>query len=202
MHKGEGMMQGLVTNILMSPAAQKVDFWLGSIHVDGAGFREVVGSTYFAMCGFKGVKIVRERQPEGAAASYYPSTDTLALPNSRNYGASAVQKYHIVHEAIHAMQDITGGSWYSERGSIFTTFAENEAAAYVGAALYSLYSTGEVFTGSAHDEAFMIARSLQGRAGARVPEAQAKHLMETICDLDIYFTQGITMTTRTSANGL
>lgn len=195
-------MQGLVTNILLSPAAQKIDFRLGSIHVDGAGLGEVAASTYFAVLGFKGVKVVQERQSEGSGGSYDNKTNTLSLPNTRRFGTSTYDKMTIVHEAIHAMHDMAGSTWFSERGSMFTTAAENEAAAYVGGALYTLYSSSETFTKSPHDLAFAIAKSIAGRRGASVPSAQAKRLMETICELNIYFEQGMTMTTRTPANGL
>ena len=75
----------------------------------------------------------------------------------------------IVHECIHALHDVYGGKRLSsERGSGFSTRADNEAAAYVGEALFSLYDTGAVYSDSIRDVSFAIATRIKGSAGAAV----------------------------------
>jgi hypothetical protein len=109
---------------------------------------------------------------------------------------------HIVHESIHAMQDIAGGTQYSPRGSIYTSETENEAAAYVGGALFSLYDTGAVYGGHPHATAFRIAQSIQNVKGARVSDTDATILRTAVWMHPVYFFDGVSMWSPTFADGL
>jgi hypothetical protein len=124
-----------INSVLLSPSAQKIDFWLGSIHVDGPGFRTVVDALnhYKVFVKVGGV-------PRGAAAAYDTMNNCFNLPTA-TYGQSAVDKQAVVHEAVHAIQDIAGGTLYSTRGSIFTSESENESAAYIAQELYGCYES-------------------------------------------------------------
>src|SRR6476620_11415577 len=96
---------GIVTSILTSPAAQKIDFYLGSVHVDGEGLRKVAKLVFMKVFGGKGIGVVEEPQPVGAGASYDTKKDYFSMPPTAGFGSTPVDRYYILHEAVHAMQD-------------------------------------------------------------------------------------------------
>jgi hypothetical protein len=84
----------------------------------------------------------------------------------------------VVHESVHAMQDVAGGKLFSERGSIFTKEAENEAAAYVAGELFDIYSgvapTSKI---GVYVQAAVIADSLKNKSNAAVDTKDSDVLM-------------------------
>lgn len=163
-----------VTRVLSSPAAQKIDFRIGSIHVNGAGLARIRS---LVAVGTISTNVVP--MDPGVGAQYVPGANTLEFP-SAVFGTTPEDKCTIVHECIHALHDIYGGGSYhaQQGGSRFTPRSENEAAAYIGGALYYLYETGAALTGTAiFDNAAVIAQRIANRRGpALVTTAEANAL--------------------------
>ncbi len=132
-----------VKKVLTSTSARKIDFRLGTIHVDAVGLGAINLLVSFGQIAVK----VRRMKP-GVAALYVPSTNTLNFPRD-DYGANAQERTDILHECVHALHDMFGGgSTFPKRaGFRFTPRSEDEAAAYVADALYYLYETGGAQSG-------------------------------------------------------
>jgi hypothetical protein len=190
----------LVVQILKSPAAKKIDFWLGSIHVNAVGLNLVVNAVNNGIIDLKIGPV-----NAGAAAMYgnrenaytFPSTAVLSTPSGRT---------DVLHESVHAMQDVGGGKVISERGSMFGTESENEAAAYVAGALFEIYSGSKVppSTLNVFVKAWSIAQSLQDTPGAIVPKLDADQLRIMIVMHPVYMfsSSNISFTTPTFGNGV
>jgi outer membrane protein OmpA-like peptidoglycan-associated protein len=194
-------LTSLIKTTLRSAAAQKIDFWAGNIHVDGAGLLSVVD----AMINDK-ITVTIGALPADTEAQY--SNDTPAdghfiFPNA-TYGTTAFQRAAILHESVHAMQDVAGGTLLSARGSVFTKYAENETAAFIAGALFNLYASSS--TGWGDDPLFVfadqIAQSIQNRRGAAVPKAELAMLRALIVSHAPYNRLGVTYVTPTGANGV
>jgi hypothetical protein len=204
----EMRVRAIVTSILLSKPAAQIDFTLGSIHVDGVGFAAVASALFTKMVGFKGIGIRFGNVPAGAAAAYDEDDDVFDFP-SATFGLTPVERIYILHESVHALDDIAIGTLCMPggRGCIFTTRTENEATAYVAGALFSLYDTGVVPDGVSNSgdhwvKAFEIAQAIRNMKGAVVPAADASSLRQLIADRDSYKSAGITLWTPTTANGL
>lgn len=186
----------LIYTVLTSPGARKIDFWLGSVHVDEAGFRSVIDAID---CG--SIKIVVEPQPTGALASY--SGAQFSFPNA-TFGLTPKNRSAILHEAVHAIQDIAGGTIWSPRGSVFTTETENEAAAYVAGALLDIYE-GRAAPAAPpqYPAAALIAGMLKDVKGGAVSELAADSLRLIIATRPVYHDNGVTYSSPTiSAGGI
>lgn len=168
----------VIIGVLNSEPAQKINFTLGLMKVDGPGLRGVATLVQTGSWGGPGVKI-GFNVPAGYQASYDEARNTLNFPRA-NYGTTPFERACILHECVHAMHDVFGGKRIvSEYGSGFATRADNEAAAWVADALFSLYDTGQRYaTGPIEDVAFAIAEGLRASRGTNVSLADA-HAMRT-----------------------
>ena len=68
----EKAMRDRVFTLLMSPAAQRIDFFLDRLHVDGDAFRWVAGSLVIKQLGFKGIGVRFGQVAAGGDASMGP----------------------------------------------------------------------------------------------------------------------------------
>ncbi|WP_342362182.1 hypothetical protein [Terrarubrum flagellatum] len=192
----------LVYRTLLSPSAAKIDFALGSIHVDGAGFAGVA-----ALVAHGGIGIKVENQQTGEAASYNYPKNSLSFPLGYS-GTSPDDREAIVHECTHALHDIWGGGrWWSERGSITTARTENEAAAYIAGALYLTYEAGSpVATPSTLPVIFQLAYDIAGRISgqksARVDLRDEMRLRQAIANDPVYQKRGVKLWSLTVADGI
>ncbi|WP_342362181.1 hypothetical protein [Terrarubrum flagellatum] len=194
-------LRTLVYNTLVSPSANKIDFTLGSIHVDGAGFAGVA-----ALVATGGIGIKVGKQQAGASASYVNPKNTLSFPPDYSGALPRVRK-DIVHECTHALHDIWGGGrWWSERGSAITTGTENEAAAYIAGSLYVTYEAGFPVKSLSDDPIFQLAYDIAGRisgkSGARVDLRDEMQLRQAIANEPLYQRDGVTLWSRTRADGI
>lgn len=189
-----------VMDVLGSPSAQRINFRLGLIHVDGTGLAAV--SNLLSIGTVSGLRIrVGGPLPRGAAAAYDDATNTLRFSRAE-FGVNASEKATILHECVHALHDVYGGGYYHPRGgSRFMTASENEAAAYVAGCLYHLYETGRTLKG--HSTIFYhageIAKRIMHQRGAFVTTEEATALRKVIVDDGTY---NIGFKTPTTANGL
>lgn len=173
-----------VKDVLTSTSARRIDFHLGTIHVDAVGLMVI---SHFVSFGRIAVKVAP--MAPGVAAQYDPGANTLEVPRD-NYGANAKERSDILHECVHALHDMFGGgSMFPKRaGSLLTPRSENEAAAYVADALYYSYETG----GGAQsgndilDFAAVIARRIANRRSALVTDAEARWLRLAIVRHPVY----------------
>ena len=151
-----------ITEILTSPEAMRIDFIFGTIKVDSAGLYTVVAALA------SGVVTVEIGEVSAlAAAEYYSTGNHFKFP-SETYGATDDEKQAILHESVHAMQDLAFGQVYPSRGTFYTYETENEAAAYVAGALYYKFATGKADDQSGEasfDEAARIAKILEDKPG-------------------------------------
>jgi hypothetical protein len=99
----EMRVRAIVTAILLSKPAAQIDLTLGSIHVDGAGFRSIVGAMFTRWPGSRasGYAYV----PAGAAAAYDEADDVFDFP-STTFGLTPVDRIYVLHESVHGMHDI------------------------------------------------------------------------------------------------
>jgi hypothetical protein len=168
-----------VINILKSPTTGKIDFYLGSMHVTGAGYLRVADAISVDKIGVR-IGMV----PAGAAASFQPWV--FDFPNGQ-YGALPSDQATIVHEATHAMKALT----LSFAGLVPDT--QNEAAAYVAEALYMRYLGSSVGNGLPQwVRADLIAKSIMGQPGAIVPKTDEDNLRVLVAMRPVYFQSGIT----------
>jgi hypothetical protein len=192
-------LKPMLISVLMSPAAQKIDFWLNTIHVNGAGLKSVVREVTAGRIGIKLGPVMA-----GAGAEYGNGEKAFTFPNAGVFTSQSGRKI-VVHESVHAMQDVAGGMLFSERGSIFTKEAENEAAAYVAGALFDIYSgvapTSKI---GVYVQAAAIADSIKNKPNAAVDTKEADVLRLLICAHPVYmFSQShVDNLTPTFANGM
>lgn len=162
-----------VCDVLMSRAAQAIDFKLGTYHIDGTGYFEVMRAIQSER-----IDIVFFTLPSGAAAGYndrpysrHPARDALLLPETR---PTIKLDYHanILHECTHAIIDMRQSAG---------TRGDNEAAAHVAAELFRLNSgdTGEEMF-DPFKTARNIARAIRPRPGAAVSTADRTAMIQAL----------------------
>ena len=134
-------LRSKVAAILMSPAAQGIDFYLDNIHVDGSGFSYVALALVSAPKSATGISFAVGGLSLHAAATYDPVHNLFRFPNA-NYGSTAVERMIIVHECVHALRDSLGKKMLTKRGPIATRAVSDEAAALVAGALFFLLEAG------------------------------------------------------------
>ena len=128
--------------ILLSAPCQRVDFWCGGLHVNGAGLAIVAHALSAGGTPGKGIGISVENPGEHAAAAYDYQRDAFIISTPDWAKADAFERLAVVHEATHALRDtlgrrlIYGGRPYRPRA------ATDEVAAYVAGCLYDVYGAG------------------------------------------------------------
>jgi hypothetical protein len=177
------LFKTVVTRILRSAAAQRIDFSIGYLHITGAGLRRVAddvdrGSIAIEIGGV----------PPGAGAAYSPD-GKFYFPD-RSYGFQASEEMDIVHEATHALVAVY------RRGRIWPPDTLDEAAAYLSEALYNVYRGSPVTDVSLvlpqQIQASLIANSIQAHAGALVPARDEGLLRAFVASRPVYSQSGIT----------
>lgn len=169
-----------VMALLKSPAAQRMDFHFGLIHVDAIGLNAI--HDHIAKGEIQvGVVKPEDRDKIDAEAAYLDAKNALLFKRA-DYGADAFQNAAIVHECIHALHDFYGAAstLHPRGGSKFITKSENEAAAYVVSALYYQYETRRPLTDRNDTpiavNATLIATRIMNQRGAFVSTAEARAL--------------------------
>lgn len=127
-------------SLLMSPAAQKIDFTLDGFHVDGAGLMFVAIALLSKPHGKHGFEIRIGDVPPDSEATYDPAINTFDFP-SEHYGTTPYERMSIIHECIHARRDTHGKKIPTSLGRVTTRAVTDEAAAFLGEALFHIYDT-------------------------------------------------------------
>jgi hypothetical protein len=173
-HQDEFVLQNRLFAVLQSPEVARIDFTLGSIKVDGAGLREVVVSLMLGT-----IHIGIQAMPAGAAAQYAPHGNKFLFPSAA-FGATENDNAYLVHESVHALQDIDYGYDFAH-GDYFTLESENEAAAYVAGVLYDMYKNLDTsYSAPTWVAAKAIASKIKDTPGAVVSDADATSLRAVI----------------------
>jgi hypothetical protein len=147
-------LRNRISAILLSDAAQKIDFRMGDERIDGSAFRAV----WFALQpkppdGDPGIEIAVGGVSDDQEAFYHPGLDTFMF-RDWNAGFAKTSQATVIHESVHAWHDlrvpkiITTGN---RDDSHFRTWAlsyaklgvmpslRSEAMAYVAESLYDIY---------------------------------------------------------------
>lgn len=163
-----------LTSVLFSSAAQKIDFYLDKIHVDGSGFSYVALALLSKAKDDRGIKIAIGHLPAGAEASYDPATNTFRFPTA-GYGLRRAEQMTLIHESVHALRDASGVRLRTRTGLVTPTALSDEAAAIVAGALFDIFnnpadSVTPSFAsgGGAYDCAYAVAMQMVGNPGADV----------------------------------
>ena len=193
----ERELMSRVLGTIMSEPARKINFSMGRVKVDTPGFLAVFNAIVNGRIGLEVGKM-----PPGAAAAYDSSHDVFRFP-SPMWGFTQDDREAMLHECVHAMQDIRGSVAYGSWGAAIQTKSECEAAAYVAGALYNFYATGGfvqsrigVFT-----LANLIAESIV-RGQTTVSDTHAKALRLLITFVPIYRYEGVTFFAPNEADGV
>ena len=133
-------LRGLMGTLLMSDAAQKIDFYLDRFHVDGSGLMFVAIALLSKPKGQRGMSIRVGHVDPGAEATYDPATNTFDFPTA-TYGTTPFQRMSIIHECVHALRDSYGKQLRTSTGPAKTLSLSDEAAAYLAGALFHIYDT-------------------------------------------------------------
>ena len=175
----------------------KINFTLGRVQVNAAGFFSVFNAIVNGRIG-----VALGNMPHGAAAAYDSRGDVFHFPHIL-WGYTEEERMAMLHESVHAMQDIRGAIAYGSWGAAVQTKSECEAAAYVAGSLYYYYATG--FFPQSNVEVFLranrIAESVT-RGRTTVTAADAAQLRLLIAAEPIYRRDGMTYWTPTEADGV
>lgn len=175
--------------ILTSNAAQRINFTLSFVHVDGKGLQAVADAIVAKLKNQNGVEISLGDATPGAAGSYNSATNRISVPTGFAT-QSWKSKQVLLHECVHAMQDILGGgSGLNLRGARRLTLqVDNEAAAYVAGALYFIYGSGRAYrtTHPIYLTAQQIAFKICDKPGAWVEPADVFALRAAIKSRPLY----------------
>ena len=164
-------------------AAQKIDFYLGYLHVSGFGYGAVADAVSRGAIG------VRFGELElGAAAAFDGEDKVFDFPDGGVYGASLVEQSNIVHEATHAAKWLI----YKKAG-IIENDTQDEAAAYLAGTLYLMHNGGDWPPGShlIFVEASRIARSILNKKGSIVPAHDEARLRSFVSLHPVYSNMGV-----------
>jgi hypothetical protein len=207
-------LYGRIARTLLSPAAVKIDFWVHGMHVNFAGFLMVFA---YIAAGYIQVRLAPRAKnvpsakiPDWAEAIYEPSSNTLWFLRD-NYGSEPTERMAIIHESTHALRDIMSSSAFRKQGMYGSVISgqskfQNEAAAYVAAALFYLYENNQSAPGEnseigIYDEANDLAARIAGKRGARLDLAAIQNLIINIASHPGYG-KDATMTTPDVVDGI
>ncbi len=119
-----------MARVLRSSACHKIDFYVGSFHVDAAGF-ELVAKALDA----GKIKIVIYEEL-GDGAGYNPERNVMGVA-SVDVCTTALGRSIVVHECVHVLYDIRNTNRYG---------ATDEATSYIAGALYDGYALRDFVT--------------------------------------------------------
>src|SRR5215813_396803 len=120
-----------ILDVLKSGSVQRIDFTLAGIRVDASGFHLVANSVLNGIAGL-GVSVEVVKLPQGVASNYNSTRRVLQFSRA-DYGLNLNERGHIVHECVHAMNDLRAHIVYTPNGPKFPTRLEDEATAYLAA---------------------------------------------------------------------
>lgn len=143
-----------IARVLRSSACRKIDFYVGSFHVDSAGF-ELVAK---ALDAGKIKVLIYDALGNGAA---YSDTKNFIGVASADVCTTALGRSLVVHEAVHALHDIR--KTRNDEGM-------NEAISYIAGALYEVYTLRE-FVSSGVSAAIMATGGMRGSLGGSTSRA-------------------------------
>jgi hypothetical protein len=181
----EAALKQRLIGLLRSPLVQKIDFFIGYMHISGAGYSRVADAVANGS-----IKLFVGGVPAGAAAAFYPGDRFFRFPDG-TYGLTRSDEADMVHESTHAIRALT----YTRQSMMLIPDTQNEAAAYVADALYTLYS------GSSNSspqpifiKADQIAQSIKDRKGAMVSPQDEANLRAFVAFHPVYSNDGKTYT--------
>jgi hypothetical protein len=143
-----------IARVLRSSACRKIDFYVGSFHVDSAGF-ELVAK---ALDTGKIKVVIYEELADGAA--YSEKLNVIGVA-SADVCTTALGRSLVVHEAVHALYDLRKLSFDPATG---------EATSYISGALFESYTLRE-FLGGVGGAAFAATGGARGSVGKTVSRA-------------------------------
>jgi hypothetical protein len=193
----ERELMSRVLGTIMSEPARRFNFSLGHVKVDAAGFLAVFNAIVNGRIGLK-----VGNMPPGAAAAYDSRGDVFHFP-SPLWGYTDDDREAILHESVHAMQDIRGSVAYGSWGAAVQTKSECEAAAYVAGALYFYYANGYFLRSNVG--VFLLANGIAeliARGQTTVSDTYAKALRLLITFEPIYRYDGVTFWAPNEADGV
>ena len=172
-------LRPLMQSILMSNAAQSINFNLDAIHIDGSGLSFVALALVSPPQGFQGVSLQIAVSNPAAAAFYNPTNNTFFFPSlsyGTNAGTADVERMTILHECIHCLRDTYGAQYPSQSGGTITRAASEEAAALLAGALFYIndnqnvgippyFASGTTGSGPIYGLAFALAQQLNAFTG-------------------------------------
>ena len=185
------VLRARMGSLLMSPAAQKIDFYLDRFHVDGWGFTYVALALLSQPVRGAGFRIRTGGVAPGADATYQPANNTFSFPNA-GYGQTAFQRMSIIHEATHAMRDSQGRRIQTSLGPRTTTAVSDEAAAFIAGALFHIFDTASTTApswatpGSIFETAHNLAVAGSGQFGYAFSPQDAKTMRDAVLAHPIY----------------
>jgi hypothetical protein len=185
----EAALKQRLIGLLRSPSVQKIDFFIGYMHINGAGYLRVADAVANGSIGLfvGGVSA-------GAAAEFSPPGRFFRFPEG-TYGLNRSDESDMVHESTHALRALT----YTRQSQMLIAATQNEAAAYVAGALYDLYvgspngSFQPIFI-----KAAQIAQSIKDRKGALVSPQDEANLRAFIAFHPVYSNAGKTYSSPSS----
>jgi hypothetical protein len=140
-----------IRSILLSDAAQRLDFYVDHIHVDGNGLGYIALALVELPDRHRGVSVqIGGDLPADADAAFDIGTNSLIVPTA-NYGETPTPRWRrlfermsIVHECIHAWR-ASMGTWMPTADGPWPTWGvSGEAAAFIGGALFFLDDQGPI----------------------------------------------------------
>jgi len=195
-------MADRIRDTLDSPATQRINFFVGTQHIDSQGFQQVSRAILKWLWGFReGVAVeIGETSKSAAPAQYLYKDDRFTFVIA-TFGRTPDQRGAMVHECVHAMIDI-------QRGSPGFTQPMNEAAAYIAGALYFIYATGRPIDPAtqhrlaqpSYAKANQIALAISDKPGAAVADADTIQLVNAVVQNPTY--SNIRRSTPVWANGI
>ncbi|WP_128565740.1 hypothetical protein [Methylobacterium crusticola] len=122
-HQG---LRSRVGKIITSDEAQRINFTLDGVHIDGSGFYYVALALLPKGKAAGGIDFVVKQMGPGFGAQYDPRKNNFEFPNE-NYGLDDDERALIVHESTHALIDARRRT---------TSMIVSEMCAYISQACY------------------------------------------------------------------
>ncbi len=125
--------------ILTSRPCRRLDYWVGGMHVTGAGLATIARAITIGGKNGKGIGIKIAKISSGAEAGYDPATNEILIPGRDWASSDRFQRLALVHEGIHALRDLQGRS-VTWNGKAYRPLSmTDEATAYLGGCLFDIY---------------------------------------------------------------
>jgi hypothetical protein len=185
----DAIMRSTIVSVLRSPAARKIDFWFGPVHVNTWGLELVASALFRSLitCATGGL------DPALQAAKYNQIERTFHFA-STSVGKTTDEQSYIIHECVHAMIFLQGMS---------VADTHHEGAAYVAACLFLRYALGRSrgFVGTdsvalAYREADEIAGKIANIQGAAVANSDVWSLRNMVPLVPVEQKDGVTLYSR------